>query len=55
MQIISTNLEALVDYKNGYNDAYDKFLDYDFESEENPKIQYDKEKCKFKKPSANTK
>lgn len=55
MQIISTNLEALIEYKNGYNDAYEKFLDYDFESEQNPSLQFDKEKSKFKKPSANIK
>ena len=53
MHIISTDLSSLLDYKQGYDNAYLYSNQYDFIEPNNATV--DKEKSKFKKPSANTK
>lgn len=54
MQIIKTNLDSLIQYKNGYLDAYDSFAPYDFIFKKKDSVE-DDEKALFRKPSANTK
>lgn len=53
MHIISTDLQSLYSYKDGYDSAYLRCERYDFVESKTP--VEDKEKAKFKKPSANTK